>query len=225
MRASNHPPIQSTIVASLLCAVIALLPACASHRIAIAESFGYAKREQLVDGVEKARDSQEDAKEQFASALDEFLSVTGTGGGSLESKYRSLERSLGRSEDRASTVRSRIESVERVADALFKEWESELEDYSSQTLRESSERQLAQTRTKYNQLIGAMRTAESKMEPVLEVLRDQVLFLKHNLNAQAIASLRTTSAELESDIATLIEEMESAIAEANAFIDQMKTAD
>ena len=35
-----------------------------------------------------------------------------------------------------------------------------------------------------------MRLAESRIEPVLKSFRDQVLFLKHNLNAKAIASLR-----------------------------------
>lgn len=203
-------------------ASVGILPGCASHRIALAESFGYAKREQLVDGVEKARDSQEQAKEQFASALDEFLSVTGTAGGSLEAKYRSLERSLGRSQGRADTVRSRIAHVERVAEALFSEWESELNEYTSEALRASSAQQLASTRDQYSELLATMRTAESKMDPVLAALNDQVLFLKHNLNAQAIASLRTTSAELESDIAALIAEMNAAIAEADEFITQMR---
>jgi mevalonate kinase len=198
------------------------LGGCASQRIALAEQFGYAKRSQLVDGVEKARDAQENAKQQFASALDEFMSVTGTTGGNLETKYRTLEKSLKRSEDRAAAVRSRIEHVDRVAAALFKEWEQELDQYASQALRDSSAAQLAQTRAQYDQLLRAMNAAASRMDPVLAAFRDQVLFLKHNLNAQAIASLRTTSAALESDIAALIREMEASIAEANAFITQMR---
>ena len=70
-----------------------------------------------------------------------------------------------------------------VAEALFAEWQKELEDYSSDRLRRKSEDQLRTTRQRYEQLIGAMRRAESKIEPVLRPLRDQVLFIKHNLNA------------------------------------------
>lgn len=214
--------INGIAAAILLAGVSAALPSCASQRIAIAEQFGYAKRSQLVDGVEKARDAQEQAKEQFASALDEFISVTGVEGGKLETKYRTLERSLKRSEERAASVRSRIEHVDRVASALFKEWEQELGAYTSETLRVSSQQQLTQTRSQYQQLLSVMNGAEARMEPVLAAFRDQVLFLKHNLNAQAIASLRTTSTALESDIATLIREMEASIAEADAFIAQMR---
>lgn len=50
---------------------------------------------------------------------------------------------------------------------------------------------------------------------------DQVLFLKHNLNARAIASLKGNVASIESDIAVLIREMEASIREANRFIDAM----
>ncbi|MHC4122247.1 MAG: DUF2959 family protein [Planctomycetota bacterium] len=71
------------------------------------------------------------------------------------------------------------------------------------------------------QLINAMKRAETKIEPVLSAFRDQVLFLKHNLNAQAIASLHDELASVEADIASLIKEMEASIAEANAFIEAM----
>ena len=53
---------------------------------------------------------------------------------------------------------------------------------------------------------------------VLVVFRDQVLFLKHNLNARAIASLEGTVVSIESDVEALISDMRSAIDEANAFV-------
>ncbi len=73
----------------------------------------------------------------------------------------------------------------------------------------------------YGQLIRAMKRAEAKMAPVLAAFHDQVLFFKHNLNAQAIASLKGNLASIESDIAVLIREMEASIREANRFIDAM----
>ena len=198
-----------------------VLPGCASTGIAIREKFGYAKREQLVDRVESARDSQDAAKEQFADALEEFLAVTGADTGDLEDRYASLKRAYDRSESKAETVRDRIRSVERVADALFKEWEQELGQYESESLRAASRAQLSDTRSQYDALISVMRRAESRMDPVLRAFSDQVLFLKHNLNARAISSLRTTAAGIESDVATLIEEMNRSIAEADAFIKDM----
>ena len=63
-----------------------------------------------------------------------------------------------------------------------------------------------------------MRKIESNTEPVLAVFRDQVLFLKHNLNMQAISSLQQESASVEQDVAILISQMEASIAEAQSFI-------
>jgi hypothetical protein len=60
------------------------------------------------------------------------------------------------------------------------------------------------------------------MDPVLSVFKDRVLYLKHNLNTRAIASLGTETADLESDVTRLIAEMEQSIAAANAFIAEMK---
>lgn len=185
------------------------------------ERFGYQKRELLVSRVKKARNEQERAKEQFESALEEFASVLEFDGGKLEKVYNRLNDSLARSEERAEAVHERVDAVESVANALFREWEDELDDFSSEELRRASARQLDETRRRYEQLIQAMRKAESKLEPVLSPMRDQVLFLKHNLNARAIASIQNEVESIEFEVGALIEDMEKAIAEADAFINEM----
>jgi SMC interacting uncharacterized protein involved in chromosome segregation len=207
-----------------LCTVLLSMPCltgCESTRIELADHFGYAKRDQLVDNVQAARDGQEAAKEQFSSALEEFLAVTDADVGELDEAYASLRKQLERSEDRAEMVRDRIRSVERVALSLFREWEKELDQYQSDALRDTSTRQLEATRSRYAQLLASMKQAESKMEPVLAAFRDQVLFLKHNLNARAIAALSETASGIENDVAALIKDLEASITEANAFIDQL----
>jgi len=219
MRALRH--LLCASMAAMVFATAATQTGCASAGIAIREQLGYAKREQLVSRVEETRDAQQEAKQQFATTLDEFKSLTGFEGGDLEAAYTRLRRELNRSEDRADRVRNRIDAVERVADALFNEWERELDDYDSHSLRDASEEQLRETRDRYDQLLQAMHRAEEKMDPVLAAFNDQVLFLKHNLNARAIASLDRTVLQLESEIADLIADMEASIAEANAFIDDI----
>jgi hypothetical protein len=197
------------------------LAGCAGTTIAVKEKLGYAKREQLVDQVQDARDEQEEAREQFATTLEEFKALTGYDGGELEQVYNRLSRQLDRSAGAADDVRGRIRGIERVADALFGEWERELDEYQTASLRRASEEQLEATKERYGQLIRAMKDAESRMDPVLAAFNDQVLFLKHNLNARAIASLDSTVLELEGEVTRLIEEMNASIAEANAFIESM----
>ncbi|MBL8841211.1 MAG: DUF2959 domain-containing protein [Planctomycetes bacterium] len=203
-------------------AAFGALPACNSAAIALREKFGFAKREQLVDRVQEARDGQEEAKQQFKSALEQFLAFTKVDGGELEAVYKKLNDEYEASVDASDEVKSRIEKVEAVSDALFKEWEAELDQYSDPALRRSSEAQLSDTRGKYATLLSAMQTAAQKMDPVLANFRDKVLFLKHNLNAQAIASLQQSVDVLKSDVSKLVADMEASIAEANKFIEQMQ---
>ena len=212
-------------LATILLAGAGVLEGCASAGIAMREQMGIPKREQLVDRVGDARDAQTEAKQQFASALEEFMAVTGAQGGDLEVKYKSLNREFERSKDRADDVRSRITSVETVAEKLFSEWRVEMEQYGSATLRSKSERRYDATRREYDALIQKMKAASAKMDPVLTAFNDQVLFLKHNLNARAIASLQDSASEIQGDVARLVQEMEASIAEANAFIDSIQGAE
>ena len=195
---------------------------CQSLYYGTMEKFGRHKRDILVDRVKDARDTQQETKEQFASALEKFRSVVNVEGGKLQDKYDQLKSELDKSESKASAVKKRVNDVEDVAEALFDEWEKELDQYESAKLKEASKKELGQTRQKYSQLIGAMKNAESKIEPVLSAFRDQVLFLKHNLNAQAIASLQTELGTMETDIGKLITEMENSIGEADKFIKTMQ---
>ncbi len=185
------------------------------------ETFGKHKRDILVDRVGNAREAQEDAKQQFQSALEQFSSVVKIPTSELQDKYNKLKTELDKSEAKAKAVSTRISDVENVAKALFDEWESELEQYTNKDLRRASEQKLKQTQGRYDQLISAMKKAERKIDPVLSAFRDQVLFLKHNLNAQAVASLQGELVSIESNVALLIKEMDASIAEANAFINSM----
>jgi chromosome segregation ATPase len=201
-----------------LAATALLLGGCETAYYSAMESVGFAKRDILASRVEAARDSQQEAKEEITDALTEFGRVVSYQGGDLEAQYRKLAAQLEDSEEAAAAVRTRIRDVENVAEALFDEWQDELAQYSSASLRTQSEKQLRETRARYATLIGAMKRAESRLEPALQPLRDQVLFLKHNLNARAIAGLQGEVARVDAQVNQLVAELNAAIAEANRFI-------
>ena len=203
--------------------VLALLGGCSSAYYKTMESMGIEKRDILVDRVEEARDAQDSASEQFASALDQFRATVNFDGGDLEEVYDRLNSEYESSSAEAEDVSEHINAVESVAEDLFNEWEQELDQYSRADMRRTSASLLKDTRTRYGKLMASMRRAERSMEPVLEAFQDQVLFLKHNLNARAIGALRNELDSIERDTANLIKQMQKAIAEANAFIDSMKS--
>lgn len=195
---------------------------CSSMYYGTMEKLGVHKRDIMMDRVKDARDAQNEAKEQFLSAMDQFKSVTAFRGGDLEKEYNKLNATLNKSESQATAVRDRISAVEDVSDALFKEWRGEIKQYSSDVLRKSSQQKYDITVAKYKELMKSMKRAEAKLEPVLVPLRDQVLYLKHNLNAKAIAGLSDELVSVQTNVDSLIRDMDIAIAQADMFIDELK---
>lgn len=185
------------------------------------KKFGLEKRDILVKRVNDARKSQEEARDEFKTALERFKSVIEVEGSRLEDTYEKLDRELNRAEDRAKEVRNRVESVKNVSEDLFKEWQRELSQYADRSLRTESERELRQTRQRSQTLLHSMEEAQRKIEPVLTPLRDRVLFLKHNLNAQAIGALDIELGKIQTDVDALIKGLDESIAEAAAFIRSM----
>lgn len=189
------------------------------------EKVGVHKRDILVDRVEDAKDSQENAKEEFETALEHFSSVVDVEPSELKSKYEELNDAFEDAESRAQEVTDHIDAVEDVSEDLFDEWRDEIDEISNSSLRSGSASRLKSSEQKYAALIKAMRRAEASMEPVLTSMKDHVLYLKHNLNAQAIASLQGELTSIESDVAALVRDMEASIAEAQDFIADMSAVD
>jgi chromosome segregation ATPase len=193
-----------------------LLSGCQSAYYGAMEKVGYHKRDIMVDRVQEAKESQEEAQEQFSSALEEMQALLAFDGGDLEDAYNKAKDEYESAQSAADEVSHRIEKVEDVADALFDE------EISKASLRRNSTSKLNETKRSYKTLVRSMRRAEAKMPPILTAMKDNMLYLKHNLNAQAIGAIKGEFANLQTDISSLIKEMNKSIAESNKFIASME---
>ncbi len=204
----------------LLLPVLALtfLSGCETAYINTMEQFGVHKRDILADRIVDVQEAQADGQQEFRSALEQFRSVINVEGGELEKQYDKLQSAYDDSEAAAEKISKRIDKVESVAEALFDEWDDELDQYTNQRLRADSERKLRETQRGYEQVMRAMRASEKSLTPVLNALRDNTLYLKHNLNASAIGALRGEYRNVNSNVEQLLKAMEKSIAESNAFI-------
>lgn len=201
---------------------ITLMGACSQAYYGAMEKVGVHKRDILVDRVKGARDSQAEAQEQFKSALEQFGAVVQLKDTDLKKAYETLNAEYEDCENAAENVSSRIDKVESVADALFREWREELRLYQNPELRNSSQRQLEATKSRYANMLASMHQAEKSMAPVLRIFHDNVLFLKHNLNAQAIGALQSEFSTLQGKIDGLIQKMHAAIESSDRFIADLK---
>lgn len=182
------------------------------------ESIGDHKRSIVVYQVEQACVSLQETRNEFENALERFKTLVSVNETSLEHRYHQLNRQYQFCRSKSDSVSDRIRMIEEVSDALFAEWEQELNEYTNRSLRNSSKQQLKIARQNYSRLIKALHAAEAKIQPVLSAFKDQVLYLKHNLNAHAIAALQHEFIVIGVDISQLIHAMELTIAEASQFV-------
>jgi hypothetical protein len=209
-----------TVLAML--AVVLILGGCSRTYDTTTEFFGKKKKDVLVDRIAAARDAQAQAKDQFAAALDEFRSIAGYKGTLLEDKYNELNAQYNRCESQTNTVNNRLADARRAAKSLFRQWDDELEQYSSAVVRRASEEKLKDMQMRYENVMYAMEKVRDKFYPALAAFKDQVLLVKHNLNAQTEMTMGEEMKIAEKEISMLIQEIDRSMAEADSFIRQMR---
>lgn len=185
---------------------------------------GADKHDLLFAQIKTAQRDLAETREQFQSALEKFTQLLSVEEDHLLPLYRELRAIFEESERRAHRITGHISHIEQLSEELFREWEEELKLYRSRSLRAKSRRKLQETKRRCRRLLQAMRRAERQMLPVLDLFRDQVLFLKHHLNARAVSALRYELRMVERDVSELITSMDHSIQEArlllNHFIEQ-----
>ncbi len=199
-----------------------VLSGCETTYYAALDKVGIHKRDILVDRVESASASQQEVQEEFKDALTQLSTLINFDGGDLAAQYDLSQSHYDDSLSAANDVSEKINAIESVAEALFEEWQSEIDLYSSASLKSQSQSQLRTTERNYQKLLKTMYTAESRMAPVLSALQDNVLFLKHNLNAKAIGALQGEYSTIKRDVERLIKDMNFAIEQSNSFVNQIK---
>ncbi|WP_085297552.1 DUF2959 family protein [Cognaticolwellia mytili] len=207
--------------ALLVFTAIAML-GCQSAYYSAMEKVGVHKRDIMLDRVENAQTAQQDAQQQFKSALDQLSQLINYDGGDLAAQYELVNDQYEASKSSAEEVESRIVAIENVADALFDEWNDEIQQYSSASLKQQSQQKMKKTQRNYQSLIKSMYRAKDRMAPVLAALKDNSLYLKHNLNAQAIGALQGEYKTIKRDVESLVAEMSKAIEQSQQFIDLLQ---
>src|ERR1051325_3554716 len=202
--------------------LLSLLSGCRSAYYSAWEKFGVYKRDILKKNVKAARDEEKAASEQFKDALTRLKEMYAFQGGDLEKTYNTMQKDYDRSVERANSVHKRVKDVDTVANDLFKEWQNEIGEMNSEKLRADSQQKLHETQRRYDEMFAALKRAEKSMDPVLTRFHDQVLYLKHNLNAAAIASLKGETTNIQAEISRLLEEMNNAISQADQFISSLR---
>jgi hypothetical protein len=205
--------------------VLLILAGCSSAYYEVMQKLGKEKRDILVQRIKEAKKDQEQTKQQLQTTMESFQALTGFEGGDLEKSYKKLNGEYERAEGEANKLSDKIKSIDQVSNDLFAEWQKEIDEMQSKQLKQRSQAMLRDAKTRQAVYMKAMHATEEKMAPVLAAFRDQVLFLKHNLNARAIGSLKATSSKISGDVDTLIQSIDNSMAEADLLISTLGNTD
>src|SRR5215469_265574 len=202
---------------------LALTAGCTRTYYKAMSTFGKEKRDILVSRVKDSKKDQQQAKEQIKTTMEKFQELTGFQGGSLEKNYKELNGQYEKAADSAKKLHDRIDSIDQVSSDLFKEWQKEIDDMADKKLKQQSAEMLRQSRLQEAGYIKSMKQTEARMTPVIAAFHDQVTFLKHNLNARAIGSLKGTSAKISTDVDVLLTSLDGSMGQADALIDSLNS--
>ena len=202
-----------------------LLTGCTRTYYKAMATFGKEKRDILVSRVKDSRKDQQQAKEQIKTTMEKFQELTGFQGGSLGKSYKELNSQYEKAADSAQKLHDRINSIDQVSSDMFKEWQKEIDGMENRKLKQQSAAMLRDSRLQEASYIKSMRQTEARMTPVLKAFQDQVTFLKHNLNARAIGSLKGTSARISTDVDVLLTQLDGSMAQADALINSLSAPD
>ena len=198
--------------------VVAWTVACSTAYYSTWEMLGKEKRDLLRSNVKAVQKEQRHVAGDFEDALDQLRGLYDVDADDLEKVYDKLKGDFDDAEGRAEDIHERIGKINSIAEDLFDEWEEEIGEISNPGYRTTSRKKLNETKEKFAGLAASLEKSEASMEPVLTQLEDNVLFLKHNLNAAAIGGLRAEVSNVEADIETLLADMRASIAEADRFL-------
>lgn len=194
---------------------------CQGFYYSTMETLGSHKRDILVDRVKDCADRMDKAKQEFQALNTKLEKITKADISKVDSLYKELNSQSKKCHSKAIDLDRRVNNIRTVGKDLFREWEEELEEYHNETFRRSSEKRMEERRRKYLETVHLLKSAQKYSEPALSSASDYVLFLKHNLNAQALNSLDNEIDTVQQKIKFLVEKMELATDNARNFLVEM----
>ncbi len=215
----NFSSLRLSITALLL---VFGLSSCSSIYYSFWETFGKHKRDLLREHIELSREDQIEVKGDFQDALEVLRATYPLPDSDLQDRYDTLKYAYEEAEDSAEDLRKRISSLNRIAQDLFEEWADEAQSMNNSSLRRKSLVSLNQMERGYEGLYRSLLDSEERLDPVLNELRDHVLFLKHNLNSTALGALQVEASNIERDISGLVAKIEETIADTDSFLQTLE---
>jgi hypothetical protein len=192
-------------------AALALVPAASAQD-------GVKQVEQLIKKATSTVKSIDATKAQLQKAMDAYNIVMAAETTDRKSAYSKLQKAMKAAEKNRTEISRHADEMNAEADALFQNWSASIAGISDPALRAMSEKRLVDTRVRYADIQAQSLKAGGLYTAFMTTLNDHVIFLGHDLNGSAVASLAQESAKLNALAAALYAAIDQATGAANTNI-------
>lgn len=210
----------STARAAVAALLLASLPACSFVNNLIKGKSGPADVDDLVAAVENVQKELDASKGSMLAAVQGLQAITAPDfQGDAVKAHKELVEVVENSEDQADELRGAIEDMQAASVPVFDQWTKDLEAYSNPEMRQRSQARLSAARERYDAVLAAVEPLLVEYEAVNQTLRDHVLFLKHDMNPAALATIQDDVRSVAKDAASLDGRFNSGRAAAIAYVE------
>jgi hypothetical protein len=183
---------------------------------------GVKQVERLVKASGNTVKAVADTKLQLVKTLDIYNALMADDAKDRKKLYNSLQKEMENTEKRRATIGEVAATMSAEADTLFKQWTDSAAAIENADLRKKSEERLAATKASYAEIGTVGQKASDLYGPFMKDLQDQVTFLGHDLNAEAVASLKPEAAKINEAASKLIQSIDDTITTANTNIGALR---
>jgi ElaB/YqjD/DUF883 family membrane-anchored ribosome-binding protein len=159
-----------------------------------------------------------ETKQQLQKTMDVYNSLMADGAQDLPKLYKDLQKQMEDTQKRREKIKQEAATMSTEAEALFTSWSASAAAIENPDLRKKSEDRLAKTKASYEQIGKAGDKASDLYDPFMKALQDQVTYLGHDLNADALASLKPEAQKINQEADKLMKSIDDTITTANTNI-------
>jgi hypothetical protein len=189
---------------------------------AAAQDAGVKQVEALVGASGQTVQAIADTKLQLLKTMDVYNALLADDAKDRKKLYKDLQREMAGTEKRRAEIATRAGAMALEADILFKKWEASTAAIESESLRKRSEERLTKTKASYAEIRASGDKAAGLYTPVMKTLADQVTYLGHDLNPDAVASLKPDADKLNKNVHELVKAIDDTITTTNGRIGSLR---
>lgn len=212
---------RACIVVGLL---LLVLPGIAHAQIFGSDPESLKRTDKLIEGAENLIKEAVKARNEIEKTLTSYNALFAGDVQDVRKAYKDVEKGLESTEKQRDEVKKRVDSMKVEADAYFASWNESLQQIGSDNLRKRSEDRMNETKSHFNGVLAAVADARGAYEPFAANLKDQWVYLGHDLNADGIASLKPDADELNSKARNLFKSIDDGMKKADEYVESLKSS-